>query len=290
MKKINFVKITLDLLMSIVFVLLFNKMAVAGLRFHETAGLSLGVAFIIHIALNWKWVKQVTLKLFNPKITFKTRFGYIINVLLLFAMGYIIISGVLISKVLFPNINIGNKQLLKMLHISVSYFSLLLIGIHIGLHWTWIKNMLKKIFRITNKNKLSKVTAIISVVLVFSFGAYNIYSVNYFSRVSSIVSSFTGDPMLGPGKDMNKEPQNGENKLSNDTSSREQKISGNNGNPSELPVKKDGGQGAPPNMKAPNSSSLLTILTTYLSIIAVFSIITYNIEKLLTTKALKPTY
>ncbi len=49
MKKINLLKISLDIFMAIVFALLFNKMVIARLAFHEIAGLAIGFAFIIHM-------------------------------------------------------------------------------------------------------------------------------------------------------------------------------------------------------------------------------------------------
>lgn len=78
MKKIIYVKIILDILMVLVFTLLFNKM-VLGMQFHEVAGLAIGAAVLVHCGLNWKWIKGVTLKLFNRKLPIKTRLGYIFN-------------------------------------------------------------------------------------------------------------------------------------------------------------------------------------------------------------------
>ncbi|MCR4432216.1 MAG: hypothetical protein NUV45_14525 [Tepidanaerobacteraceae bacterium] len=73
MKKLNLIKLLLDVLMTAVFTLMFNKMAIAGLYFHEVAGLSLGAAFVVHKALNWKWITQITKKLFSHKSTYNNR-------------------------------------------------------------------------------------------------------------------------------------------------------------------------------------------------------------------------
>ena len=266
MKKINFIKIILDILMSIVFVLLFNKMAIAGLMFHEIAGLSIGLAFLIHITLNWKWVKNISLKFFDTKLTFKTRLGYIIDVLLLFSMLLIIISGILISKVLFRTAGSHNKFIFQTLHISISYIAILLIGVHIGLHWTWVINILKKIFKITEKNKMSHVASIIAVFLIFFYGAYNIYSTNYCSKASSVIRIFNENSLPPKGKDLNKVPPSGESN------------SNFNG---DLKRQFRDGQGIPSNIKKPVSSSTFNIFITNLSIIAFFSIVTYYLEKLI---------
>ncbi|MDM5452123.1 hypothetical protein [Peribacillus simplex] len=76
MKKLMFVKLGLDILMAVTFVLFFNKQVLGGLTFHEIAGLVIAVLFFIHVLLNWRWVKKVTVKLFDLNLPLKTKFGY----------------------------------------------------------------------------------------------------------------------------------------------------------------------------------------------------------------------
>ncbi|MDY6229037.1 MAG: DUF4405 domain-containing protein, partial [Clostridium sp.] len=71
-------------------------------------------------------------------------------------ISLIILSGVFISKTIFTNIHSEN-QIWKIIHIGVSNLTLVLIGIHIGLHWTWVINMSKKVFKFNLKEKISKV-------------------------------------------------------------------------------------------------------------------------------------
>lgn len=268
MKKMNFIKIGLDILMVIVFVLLFNKMAVVPMTFHEIAGLFLGVAFIIHIVLNFKWVKQVTLKLFDRKINLRTKFGYIIDVLLLVCFIIAIITGILMSKVVFPNFRVNSSINFKMIHISISYIALLLVGIHIGLHWNWIVNVLKNIFGITGKSQILGVIAKFIVILIFIFGLYNIYSVQYFSKVSSITMSVS----------------NSEGQPKQQSSQNEGNSGGKNeGHPTQGGAQNEGHSGEP---NVTNSPNIFGIISTYMSIISVFSIITFYLEKLLVKRRL----
>lgn len=113
MKKINIIKISLDILMILIFALLFNKMVFSGQAFHEIAGLAIGLAFIIHKALNWKWLVQVTRNIFTGKISLRTRIGCVVDVLLLISMATIITSGVLISRVVFASAVWLHRQLSK---------------------------------------------------------------------------------------------------------------------------------------------------------------------------------
>ena len=54
----NYLKLTLDLVLAVVFALLFNVRVFGGLTFHESAGLGIGLGFLIHILLNSPWVKK----------------------------------------------------------------------------------------------------------------------------------------------------------------------------------------------------------------------------------------
>ncbi|MGL4774568.1 MAG: DUF4405 domain-containing protein [Clostridium sp.] len=269
MKKINYIKIVLDILMAIVFVLLFNKMAVVPMTFHEFAGLFIGVVFITHITLNFKWVKQVTLKLFDSKVNARIKLGYIINVLLLICFVLIIISGALISKVVLPNFRINSSLSFKAIHMSMSYIALMIVGIHIGLHWNWIVNVFKKIFGILEKNNSIGVIAKVVVMLLFIYGAYNIYSVNYMSKVSLITTSFSGG-QTERGHQLEGKPRNG----SIEGTNTERRLQGDNQRVGE-PLK--GGR----NNVSPN---VIGLIARYISIISVFSIITFYFEKLVVKK------
>src|SRR3954451_20673193 len=96
--------------MAIAFLLLFNP-EVTGLAFHEIGSLVFGLAMLIHVLLNWKWVMSVSKKVFSKNIQGKMRLSYVLNISLLLDMFLILMSGLFISKVLlpdfryFPNIN-----------------------------------------------------------------------------------------------------------------------------------------------------------------------------------------
>jgi|GEM_PF-4962633 len=100
MKK-NVLKLALDIIMGIVFALLFNVQILGGLPLHEIAGLAIGGAVLFHLLLNAKWIRKVTTGIFNPKTKAKTRFEYILDTLLLIDLATIIISGIFFRGTLY---------------------------------------------------------------------------------------------------------------------------------------------------------------------------------------------
>jgi hypothetical protein len=146
MKK-NYTKIVLDLLIGITFVLLMNPRVLDGLPFHEIAGLVIGVAILVHIGLNFRWVITTTKKILDQKLPKKTRFSYILNILLLISMAAVIITGILISRVVLPSLAIEGGRGIRGLHSFSADATLALVGLHIGVHWQWIMSICKKAFK-----------------------------------------------------------------------------------------------------------------------------------------------
>ncbi|MGN7764108.1 hypothetical protein [Paenibacillus sp. 22594] len=102
MKK-NIFKFVFDTGMALLFILLY-PVELTGLKFHEIFGIVLGLPIVIHVLLNWKWVNSVTRKLFSKKTPGRTKLSYVINLLLLLNMLVVAISGLFISRVLFPHL------------------------------------------------------------------------------------------------------------------------------------------------------------------------------------------
>ncbi|MGZ4159796.1 MAG: DUF4405 domain-containing protein, partial [Neobacillus sp.] len=184
MKK-NYTKIVLDLLMAVTFVLLMNPRVLNGLPFHEIAGLVIGVAILTHIGLNYSWVINTTKKIFDPKLPKKTRFSFLLNILLLISMATVIITGVFISRVVFPSLAIQGGHSIRGIHSFSADATLALVGLHVGVHWQWVMSICKKAFK-SKEGKLRK-GVIASLVLSLSILAGGI------QWFSSTASSSNGD-------------------------------------------------------------------------------------------------
>jgi hypothetical protein len=298
MKRITIFKILLDVIMAVTFALLFNKFAVTGLAFHEIAGLAIGAAFIVHQIINWKWIKQITLNLFNNKISFKTKLGYIIDFLLLISMAYIIISGILVSKILFPNIKINNQLFFTITHIAVSYLTLIFLGIHIGLHWTWVISIFNKIFKPAKANKIFIYISRVLVILIFIFSIYTIYSKDFIPKLSRL-GIFVG--IEQPSERPNYNHSNNGSSISNGNNSqnfsaesnnnnsyrrndnRNSLVESNNNNLSEdTNIKNSSGEKRVHSFDKSNipKVNIFDLIVSILVILSFFAIITYYLEKL----------
>ena len=100
--KKTMIKFSLDIVLAITFILIFN-LGATGIAFHEIASIALGIIIIVHVLLKWRWVEGITKKIFSKNIPGKTKFSYMMNILLLVNMAIAMISGLLISEVLLPD-------------------------------------------------------------------------------------------------------------------------------------------------------------------------------------------
>lgn len=202
MNKKNVLKGVLDLFMVLMAALLYEK-GVISIAFHEIAGLVLFGLFVIHIAVNHKWVTTVTKRIFDPKLPIKTKVGYMVNILLLICWVLIGVSGIFISKVIF---NFHGSMIWKMIHFSASGFALILVGVHIGLHWNFVKGLLKKGF-VWMKDAATPLGSTCLIIAIL-FGAYSVTTTSFTRWITMPFTSMTqaggamGEHPEGIGKGM----------------------------------------------------------------------------------------
>ncbi len=125
------------------------KPAFTGESWHEWLGIGLGVAAIVHLLLNWKWVLNVTRRFFK-RLPRQARINSILNLLLFVSFFLTMISGIMISK------NLNTAQALglsrdastnwKQIHVWIPNVTLLIVGVHLALHWKWITHTARRFF------------------------------------------------------------------------------------------------------------------------------------------------
>ena len=139
-------KFILNIVLAVSFIFLMDQWSFMGLTFHEIGGLVVCLFYILHILLNWAFVKEVTFRFFS-KVTAKIRINYILDALLLIGFALIIISGMGISKTIdfsWLGFDGTNRMLWRPMHTSISMIVLMLVGIHVGLHWDWVLSRFKR--------------------------------------------------------------------------------------------------------------------------------------------------
>jgi len=172
----NKVKTVYDFAMLALLVVVYSVSA-TGILIHEILGLIIYVFFIIHLLYNYKWIKNVTKRIFDNSLNEKTKFMYLIDLLLLLMFIVVGISGIMISKYIFK---IGIKYVWGYIHIVSSALTVLLLGFHIELHLKTVNNVMK------NKISYYKILYIFLLIFVFSIGTYGILQKNNRNETQTI--------------------------------------------------------------------------------------------------------
>jgi Cytochrome b subunit of formate dehydrogenase len=167
------VKITLDIIMTIIYIILMD-INITGVLWHELLGLFIFGLFIVHNLLNKQWIRSVASSFIKSRA--KMKFMFILDILLLVFMSITIVSGILISRSLFPFLASNNIGLWSSLHTSFSFSSLILISIHLGLHWKSVLLAVRRKFLIVNESRLRTVVLRSVAVLLMIIGIKNSFS------------------------------------------------------------------------------------------------------------------
>ena len=127
---------------------------------HEWTGIAMTVLFIVHHIFNYKYYKT----LFKGKYNFLRIFQLWLNILLLVSFIITAVSGMAMSRFATPFMKgLMKASNARKLHLALSYWTFVLTGLHIGLHFGMITVKLPKgIFR--------KIAAVImAAVSVYGF-------------------------------------------------------------------------------------------------------------------------
>ena len=136
-KNLSKIMIIVDAVMVVLFVGLMASLNFS-IWLHEVFGIILAPVVVLHLILNWRWIKTMFAKLFRrEKMPRKSRNLFILNMLLFIMTGISIVSGVMVSQALFP---MTPSNFAEVLHGLTSDASILLSILHIRVHWSYIKS------------------------------------------------------------------------------------------------------------------------------------------------------
>lgn len=200
MKSTLVVKILLDISMLALYLFLTYGLEISPL-FHEAAGVGIGVIYGLHLFLNRKWIACV----FKGKIKgTKNIMNVVFDSALFLGMILIIVTGILISNILFVNNLPIEYGLICDIHNIASYVCLGVMGLHVVMHLKYLFLSIKNILKNISKPAVVRVYAsfalcvvIISIVFL-QFNAFENYKYKTLSSYNSPATTPTPVATLAP--------------------------------------------------------------------------------------------
>jgi len=134
----------IDIAAFIVFVVVSAPHA-TGVPLHEWISAVLFGLVIVHLVIHWEWIVEVTRRMFR-RLPGETRVNQFMNVVIFVMMNAAMVTGIMISKEILPTLGITLQmdRFWRALHGVTADLSVLLIGVHLALHWKWIVNAFKR--------------------------------------------------------------------------------------------------------------------------------------------------
>jgi hypothetical protein len=128
----------LDIAIFLIFLFGFEP-ALIGRTTHEWWNLTLACALIAHLVIHWDWTAAVTFRFFR-KTSNSARINYVIDLILLAVFVMMVLSGLMISRSVlsFFGLKGAPRSVWRELHSIFGNLALILVGLHIALHWRWI--------------------------------------------------------------------------------------------------------------------------------------------------------
>ena len=170
------IKIIADFLMTAALLLLMSYQ-VTGEKYHEWLGVSMFLLFIIHNTLNIHWYKNI----FKGKYRFLRIARTLINLAVLVVMLCLTYSGIVMSRYIFADLPINSGMALaRIMHLSGSYWGFVLMSVHLGLHWSMVVGMFRKLAGERKSNMVLWIMRLFAVAIA-GYGAVCFWRADIFS-------------------------------------------------------------------------------------------------------------
>jgi hypothetical protein len=143
----NQINWVIDLVAFVMFFLIVAPQS-TGIPVHEWLSVVFVGTFVVHIVAHWQWVVEIS-KRFLKKLQGENRFNYLWDAFAFLVMTTAIMSGFLISQAVLPTLGmplIADPFWVRLHDLSAN-LSLLLLAIHLALHWQWIVNAFNRYVR-----------------------------------------------------------------------------------------------------------------------------------------------
>jgi hypothetical protein len=146
---------------------------------HEWIGVSVCVVCIAHNALNWKWYKNILKGAYTLRRIVLTA----VNLFLALAFVLLIITGMLHSRTVLAFLHLPGGMMIRQIHTTAAYWSLPLIGAHLGLNWGVILNAFRKMTKTNGERRVQKTIMRVLAFVLAVFGVWSSFDRDMFSKL-----------------------------------------------------------------------------------------------------------
>lgn len=150
-----------------------------GREAHEWLGMGFCLLLAIHTLWNWGWYKGLLTGRYGPRRVVNTA----VNLALVVTMAALCVCGILNSRHIFGFSRFIDGEYVRQIHTIAAYWSLVLVGIHTGLHWEMIIGAVRKQFYSGDMRKAAILLHKTLAVIIVGCGLWAFYERDMASKL-----------------------------------------------------------------------------------------------------------
>lgn len=147
-------------------------------RTHELIGTTMFALLFLHNVFNRRWYGGLPKTRREPR-QLTTMF---LNLSLLMTMVALLTTSVLISQSLFSSLAVGGATA-RDVHILAAYWAMIIISIHLGMHWSIVMNVIRGLSGLSNPNIAVTILLRTAAFVAAAHGVYNSFELDIGSRL-----------------------------------------------------------------------------------------------------------
>ncbi|MCM2404222.1 DUF4405 domain-containing protein [Rhizobium sp. S153] len=136
---------------------------------HEIFGTALFAMIAWHIGVNRFWFKN----LFRARYDVRRILIVLLHVALIANMAVLLVTSLFISKSVLAFLPIPDSIYLRDIHWFSAYWAMMIVGIHLGLHWTRVMALVRTALNISAPNVVRTWALRLAAVALAGFGLWS---------------------------------------------------------------------------------------------------------------------
>ncbi|WP_082537294.1 MULTISPECIES: DUF4405 domain-containing protein [unclassified Aureimonas] len=147
---------------------------------HELFGTALFALLVWHVVTNRRWFANLAHGRYDGRRVAKL----VLHLLLVINMAVLLVTSVVISKSVFAPLPIPDSIYLREVHWFSAYWVMIVVGIHVGLHWTRVMALVRKTLGLAPGNATRTWTLRLLAAMLGAFGLWSWFVLGVWSKLT----------------------------------------------------------------------------------------------------------
>ncbi|WP_245444283.1 DUF4405 domain-containing protein [Microvirga sp. KLBC 81] len=147
---------------------------------HEIFGTALFALLGWHIAVNRIWFANLSRGYYDARRTFTL----VLHLLLIANMAALLVTSIVISQSVFALLPILDSIYLRDVHWFAAYWIMIIVGVHLGLHWMRVMAMVRTTLSLTPGNPARALALRVAAVVLAGFGLWGCFVLGVWGKLT----------------------------------------------------------------------------------------------------------